>query len=126
MRNRNVKMSKEVVAFGLITLVAVSAVASSTPVLATTEVVVQSGNFSQDPVTIKAGEEVVWITPHENFHHLWFIDQWRPPRRPPIVAYESGGKVVRAKFESPGTYRYLCSMDEGDASDARRGRVIVK
>jgi len=126
MGSYKIKMAAESVAIALIAIAAVCAFAWPGSVFATTEVVVQRGNFSQDPVTIKAGEEVVWITPHENFDHLWFIDYWRPPRRPPIVTYESGGKVVRVKFERAGTYRYLCRMDQGEAFGARRGAVIVK
>lgn len=122
MRNGKVRVIKGVAASWLIGMVAVSIVAGSTPALAATEVVVQSGDFSQDPVTINAREEVMWITPHEYLGHLWFIDHWRTPMRPPTVAYELGGKHVRVKFHSPGTYRYLCRMNHA----VRRGTVIVK
>jgi plastocyanin len=87
---------------------------SSEPV-ATTEVqMVKSYRFDPKVIEIKAGDTVTW-TNEDNFTHTVEVDGQED--------HEVGqDESVSIKFDTPGTYHYVCTLHSKDMD----GEVIVK
>jgi plastocyanin len=87
---------------------------STTPV-ATTEVeMVKSYRFDPKVIEVEAGDTVSW-TNEDNFTHTVQVDGQED--------HEVGkGESVPITFDTPGTYRYVCTLHSQDMD----GEVIVK
>jgi plastocyanin len=87
---------------------------SSEPV-ATTEVeMVKSYRFDPKVIEVEAGDTVTW-TNEDNFTHTVQVDGQED--------HEVGtGESVSITFDTPGTYRYVCTLHRQDMD----GEVIVK
>lgn len=87
---------------------------SSEPV-ATTEVeMVKSYRFDPQAIEVEAGATVTW-TNEDNFTHTVQVDGQED--------HEVGrGESVSITFDTPGTYRYVCTLHSKDMN----GEVIVE
>jgi plastocyanin len=87
---------------------------SSQPV-ATTEVeMVKSYRFDPKVIQVESGDSVTW-TNEDNFTHTVQVDGQED--------HEVGqGESVSLTFDTPGTYRYVCTLHSRDMD----GEVIVK
>ena len=87
---------------------------SSEPV-ATTEVqMVKSYRFDPKVIEIKAGDTVTW-TNEDNFTHTVEVDGQEDHK-------VEQGESFSIKFDTPGTYHYVCTLHSKDMD----GEVIVK
>jgi len=87
---------------------------SSEPV-ATTEVqMVKSYRFDPKTIEIEAGQTVTW-TNEDNFTHTVQVDGQEDHK-------VGQGEKVSIKFDTPGTYHYVCTLHRQDMD----GTVIVK
>ena len=87
---------------------------TSEPV-ATTEVeMVKSYRFDPKVIEIKAGDTVTW-TNKDNFTHTVEVDGQEDHK-------VGKGESVSIRFDTPGTYRYVCTLHSKDMD----GEVIVK
>ena len=88
--------------------------ASSEPV-ATTEVeMVKSYRFDPKVIEVEAGDTVTW-TNEDNFTHTVQVDGQEDHKI-------GKGESVSLTFDTPGTYRYVCTLHSKDMD----GEVIVK
>lgn len=83
--------------------------------VATTEVeMVKSYRFDPKVIEVDAGDSVTW-TNEDNFTHTVQVDGQED--------HEVGkGESVSITFDTPGTYRYVCTLHRQDMD----GEVIVK
>jgi plastocyanin len=87
---------------------------TSEPV-ATTEVeMVESYRFDPKVIEIKAGDTVTW-TNEDNFTHTVEVEGQEDHK-------VEQGESVAIKFDTPGTYHYVCTLHSKDMD----GEVIVK
>ena len=88
--------------------------ASGEPV-ATTEVeMVKSYRFDPEVIEIEAGETVTWAN-EDNFTHNVQVDGQEDHK-------VGRGESVSITFDTPGTYRYVCTLHSQDMD----GEVIVR
>lgn len=83
--------------------------------VATTEVeMVKSYRFDPEVIEVEAGETVTWAN-EDNFTHTVQVDGQEDR--------EVGrGESVSITFDTPGTYRYVCTLHSQDMD----GQVIVR
>jgi plastocyanin len=87
---------------------------TSEPVATTEVAMAKSYRFDPKTIEIEAGQTVTW-TNDDNFTHTVKVDG----RDDHKVAR---GERVSIKFDSPGTYHYVCTLHSNDMD----GEVIVK
>jgi plastocyanin len=86
----------------------------STPVATNEVTMVKSYRFDPKVVEIKAGSSVTW-TNDDNFTHTVKVDGQEDHK-------VDKGKSVSIRFDTPGTYHYVCHLHSHDMD----GTVIVK
>jgi len=87
---------------------------SGAPVATTEVTMVKSYRFEPKTIEVKAGQTVTW-TNDDNFTHTVHVDGRED--------HEVGqGESVSIKFDTPGTYHYVCTLHRQDMD----GTVIVK
>ena len=83
--------------------------------VATTEVqMVKSYRFDPKVIEIEAGDTVTW-TNDDNFTHTVEVDDQQDHK-------VGQGESVSIKFDTPGTYHYVCTLHSKDMD----GEVMVK
>jgi len=87
---------------------------SSTPVATTEVTMAKSYRFDPKVIEIEAGQTVTW-TNEDNFTHTVEVDGQDDHK-------VDRGDSVSIKFDSPGTYDYVCTLHRQDME----GKVIVK
>jgi plastocyanin len=87
---------------------------TSEPVATTEVAMAKSYRFDPKAIEIEAGQTVAW-TNDDNFTHTVKVDG----REDHKVAR---GDTVSIKFDTPGTYHYVCTLHSNDMD----GEVIVK
>jgi plastocyanin len=88
--------------------------ASGTPVATNEVTMAKSYRFSPERIEIRSGSAVTW-TNDDNFTHTVKVEG------KPDVEVDRGDSVS-IRFETPGTYRYTCTLHPHDMS----GEVIVR
>lgn len=84
------------------------------PVATTHVSMAKSYVFEPRAIVVEAGSTVTW-TNDDNFTHTVQVDG-RPDRR------VDRGDTVGIRFDTPGTYGYVCTLHENDMS----GEVVVR
>jgi plastocyanin len=87
---------------------------SNAPVAATEVQMVKSYRFEPKVIEIRAGETVTW-TNNDNFTHTVEVDGQEDHK-------VEQGESFSIKFDTPGTYHYVCTLHSKDMD----GEVIVK
>jgi plastocyanin len=87
---------------------------SSEPVATTQVQMAKSYRFDPKVIEIKAGETVTW-TNEDNFTHTVEVDGQEDHK-------VGKGESVSIKFDTPGTYHYVCTLHSQDMD----GEVIVR
>jgi len=87
---------------------------SSTPVATTEVTMAKSYRFDPKVIEITAGETVTWKN-EDNFTHTVEVDGQDDHK-------VDRGDSVSIKFDSPGTYDYVCTLHRQDME----GKVIAK
>jgi plastocyanin len=87
---------------------------SSEPVATTDVQMVKSYRFDPKTIEIKAGDTVTW-TNDDEFTHTVEVDGQEDHK-------VGRGDSVSIKFDTPGTYHYVCTLHSQDMD----GTVIVK
>ena len=87
---------------------------SSQPVATTEVAMAKSYRFDPKTIEIEAGQSVTW-TNEDNFTHTVQIDDQ-------VDHKVEQGESVSLKFDTPGTYHYICTLHSKDME----GEVIVK
>jgi plastocyanin len=88
--------------------------ASSEPVASTEVAMAKSYVFEPKVIEIAAGDEVTW-TNEDNFTHTVQVDGQEDHE-------VDRGDSVSIRFDTPGTYHYLCTLHSNDMD----GTVIVE
>ena len=87
---------------------------TSEPVATTKVQMVKSYRFDPKGIEIEAGQTVTW-TNEDNFTHTVQVDDQEDHK-------VGQGESVSIKFDTPGTYHYICTLHSKDMD----GEVIVK
>ena len=87
---------------------------TSEPVAATEVEMVKSYRFDPKVIEIEAGDTVTW-TNEDNFTHTVQVEGQEDHK-------VDQGESFSIKFDTPGTYRYVCTLHSKDMD----GEVIVK
>ena len=86
---------------------------SSEPVATTEVAMAKSYRFDPKTIEIEAGQSVTW-TNEDNFTHTVQVDGQEDHK-------VERGESVSIRFDTPGTYRYVCTLHRRDME----GEVIV-
>ena len=87
---------------------------SSEPVATTEVAMAKSYRFDPKTIEIEAGQSVAW-TNEDNFTHTVQVDGQEDHKA-------ERGESVSIRFDTPGTYHYVCTLHSQDMD----GEVIVR
>jgi plastocyanin len=87
---------------------------SAEPVATTEVAMAKSYRFNPKTIEIDAGQSVTW-TNEDNFTHTVQVDGQEDHK-------VERGESVSLRFDTPGTYRYVCTLHRQDMD----GEVVVR
>jgi plastocyanin len=87
---------------------------SAAPVATTEVAMARSYRFEPKTIEIDAGQSVTW-TNEDNFTHTVQVDGQEDHK-------VERGESVSLRFDTPGTYRYVCTLHQQDMD----GEVVVR